>query len=96
VPAAAFFDWVARWLAGGALGLAVVGQVEARALDAADLPMRVSDRAHVALVRFPQDRKEGQQQGHDLDDDLKLARKLLGHCSVRFAQREARSQRAGS
>ncbi len=77
------------------LGAAVVDHLEPRALDAVDLPVRGPDRALGAPVRPPQDRKEGEHEAHHPNDDLKPARELHGHRSVRVpSKKPARTERA--
>jgi hypothetical protein len=61
------------------LGLVRVGQLDARALDAANPPMRYPHRALSAPVRYPQEGEEGRYEGDERDDDLQPAHELVGH-----------------
>lgn len=67
------------WDENEGLELVRVVDFDARALDAADPPMRDTHRALGAPVRFTHQGEKGRYEGDERDHDLQPAHELVGH-----------------
>ena len=72
-----------------------IGHLDARALDAADPPMRNPHRALGAPVWFPRESKKGWYEGNERNDDLQPANKLVGHVGFATPNKKPAMRRVG-